>query len=96
VSYASNVISVPLAPLRIPEPNYLQIANAAQWLCTQAEREAFALEVRNELERIELGEGSIARAIAAVFLRHFNPPADAGDDLLVPRQLGRPKRGKYA
>jgi hypothetical protein len=93
---ASNVTPVLTAPLRIPEPNYLQIANAAQWLCSQADREAFALEVRHELERIELGKGSFARGIAAAFLRHFNPPADAGDDLLAPRQLGRPKRGKYA
>jgi hypothetical protein len=95
---ASNIIPVRFAPLRIPEPNYLQIANAAQWLCTQAEREAFVGEIYRELaaQGEGIGEGAIARVVAAAFSRHFDPPHGTDDNLLVPRQLRKPKRGKYA
>jgi hypothetical protein len=89
VSCASNVI--PFQPLRIPERSYLQIANAAQWLCSQAEREAFVAEIYRELAaRGEgIGEGVITRVIADAFHRHFDPPSN--DSLLVPRQLRKLK-----
>jgi hypothetical protein len=79
--------------LRIPELNYLQIVNAAQWLCSQAEREAFVGEVYRELAaRGEgIGEGVIARVIADAFHRHFDAPYAETDSLLVPRQLRKLK-----
>jgi len=84
---------IPFPPLRIPEPSYLQIANAASWLCSAAEREAFVREIYRELAaRGEgIGEGAIARVIAAAFVRHFDPPYAETDSLLVPRQLRKLK-----
>ena len=80
---------IPFPPLRIPEPSYLQIAAAAQWLCSQAEREAFTAEIYRELAAYgeTIGEGVIARVVADAFARHFDPPYAANDSLLVPRQL---------
>lgn len=61
-------------PIRIPEPNFLQICSASLWLCGP-DRDAFWLQVRTELEALpELGEGAIARSIAGAFRSYFRPP----------------------
>jgi hypothetical protein len=61
-------------PIRIPEPNFLQICAASLWLCG-SDRDAFWLQVHAELEALpELGEGAVARSIAGAFKSFFRPP----------------------
>jgi hypothetical protein len=72
----------PFRPLRIPEGSYLLVCSAATWLCP-ADRDAFWLQVRNELAVLpELGEGVIARAIAGAFRVFYRPI-----DIEEPQQL---------
>jgi hypothetical protein len=61
-------------PIKIPEPSFLQICAASQWLCAGPDRDAFWLRVRAELEALpELGEGVIARSIAGAFKTFYRP-----------------------
>ncbi len=62
-----------IAALLDPELQFFQICNAATWLCP-ADRDQFWSAVATELQQLsELGEGVIARVIAAAFLRLFQP-----------------------
>jgi hypothetical protein len=72
-----------LPPIKIPEPSFLQICAASLWLAGP-DRDAFWLQVRNELEALpELGEGVVARAVAGAF-RTFYRPIEIPDE---PQQL---------
>jgi hypothetical protein len=59
-------------PHAIPEPAYLQICAASNWI-PPAERVRFFNAVAAELE---IGEGVVARAIAKAFKTAFDPPLD--------------------
>jgi hypothetical protein len=59
--------------IAIPEPNFIQICAASEWL-DPASRRAFLLETAAALTGLEIAEGSVARIAARTFLAHFVPP----------------------
>jgi hypothetical protein len=59
--------------IAIPEPNYVQICAASEWL-NPASRRTFLLETAAALTGVEIAEGSVARIVAQIFLAHFVPP----------------------
>jgi hypothetical protein len=70
------------SPLLVPETSYLQIANAAAWICP-ADRDQFWAAVAAELNGREIDEGDVARAIRLAF-RIFYKPIEVDDE---PQQL---------
>jgi hypothetical protein len=60
----------PTIPL--PEAYFLQIENAATWLCP-ADRDAFCAQVAAELAGHEIGSGLVGRAISQAFRRFYRP-----------------------
>ena len=59
-------------PIKIPEPEFLQICAASVWLCPP-DRDAFWSAVVAALDDHEVGPGSVARAVHAAFAAYYRP-----------------------
>jgi hypothetical protein len=59
-------------PIKIPEPEFLQICAASVWLCPP-DRDAFWSAVVTALDDREVGPGSVARAVYAAFAAYYKP-----------------------
>ena len=55
-----------MSPIPISELQYIAIANAANALCTAADRDQFVAQVYAVLQGQPIGDGSIGRAIRIV------------------------------
>jgi hypothetical protein len=59
-------------PIKIPEPEYLQLHAASQWLCS-GDRDQFLSAVVDALDGQAIGPGSTCRAIAFAFRAFYRP-----------------------
>ena len=72
-------------PIKIPEPEYLQLHAASQWLCA-GDRDQFLSAVAEALAGQAIGPGSTGRAIALAF-RAFYRPIEVPDEPQLLRKL---------
>ena len=61
-------------PIKIPEPEFLQICAASGWLCPP-DRDAFWSAVVAALDDHEIGPGAVTRAVYAAFAAYYRPIA---------------------